>query len=388
MSDLQTPMKFGVFLAPYHKVGLNPTIAFERDIELAEHLDSLGFDEIWYGEHHSSGVEVGASPELMIAAAAQRTQNIKLGTGVSSLPYHNPFILADRIVQLSHIARGRLLFGVGPGQLLKDAQMLGIDPSTQRPRMEEALKVILRLFDGETVTETTDWYDLHEAVLQVRPYSKIPIAVANAFSPAGAKIAGRYGASMLSLGAGDPEGIKLLAGHWNTVVEEAALKGYVPCRNDWRLMGRMYVAETLEQAKKEVEHGLPFMLDYLAHVTPGSIGDYSSVSELVDALNASGRGVVGTPDMAVDFLEKLRAASGGFGTFLIQAADYSAWPALRRSYELFAEEVIPRLNGQIEPLVKSYDEVISTGDLGAKTAERVQAEARAAYEAERQARAQ
>ena len=66
---------------------------------------------------------------MFIAAAAERTRNIRLGTGVSSLPYHHPFMLADRINQLDHMTRGRVMFGVGPGALPSDAYMMGIDPA-------------------------------------------------------------------------------------------------------------------------------------------------------------------------------------------------------------------------------------------------------------------
>ena len=92
-----------------------------RDLELVEWLDQLGYDEAWIGEHHSAGFEIIASPELFIAAAAERTKHIRLGTGVISLPYHNPLMVADRIMQLDHKTRGRVMFGVGPGLLPSDA---------------------------------------------------------------------------------------------------------------------------------------------------------------------------------------------------------------------------------------------------------------------------
>src|SRR5688500_3222092 len=114
------PMRFGVFLGPYHKLGLNPTLAIQRDIELIEHLDRLGYAEAVIGEHRSSGVALIASPELIIAAAAERTKHIKLGTGVNTLAYHPPLMLADRIVQLDHMTSGRMMFGAGPGQLVQD----------------------------------------------------------------------------------------------------------------------------------------------------------------------------------------------------------------------------------------------------------------------------
>src|SRR5581483_11112488 len=121
-------LRFGIFLAPFHPFGENPTLALERDLELIEWLDRLGYDEAWIGEHHSAGWETIASPELFIGVASQRTRHIRLGTGVVSLPYHHPLMVANRMVLLDHLTRGRVLFGVGPGALASDALMLGIDP--------------------------------------------------------------------------------------------------------------------------------------------------------------------------------------------------------------------------------------------------------------------
>ena len=169
---MQAPLRFGIFMAPFHPSGQNPTLALERDLELIEHLDRLGYDEAWIGEHHSAGLEIIASPEVFIAAAAQRTRHIRLGTGVSSLPYHHPLILADRIVQLDHMTRGRVMFGVGPGALPSDAHMLGIPFDSQRARMEESLGAIVRLLTSdEPFSMKTDWFTLEDARLQLRPYS-------------------------------------------------------------------------------------------------------------------------------------------------------------------------------------------------------------------------
>ena len=164
-------MRFGVFLAPYHEPGQNPTLALERDLELIQLLDRLGLDEAWVGEHHSTGWETIASPELFLAVAAERTRHIRLGTGVVSLPYHHPLMVADRIVLLDHLTRGRVNFGVGPGGHLTDARMLGIEPARLRPMMAEALDVIVRLLtDPEPFSYRSDWFSLTDAVLQLRPY--------------------------------------------------------------------------------------------------------------------------------------------------------------------------------------------------------------------------
>src|ERR1700737_4877099 len=170
MTDLY--LKSGIFLAPFHNHDENPTLSIERDFELLEHLDRLNYHEAWIGEHHSGGFELIACPEMFIAAATQRTRHIRLGTGVVSLPYHNPFMLADRMVQLDHMTRGRAMFGGGPGALVHDALKIGIDPSDQRRMMNEALEVIIPLLRGETVNRKTDWFNLTEAQLQLRCYTR------------------------------------------------------------------------------------------------------------------------------------------------------------------------------------------------------------------------
>ena len=145
----ETRMKFGVFMAPFHRLGENPTLALERDMETLEWLDRLDYDEAWIGEHHSAGWELIASPEIFIGAAIQRTKHIRLGSGVTSLPYHHPFLVAQRFVQLDHMSRGRTMLGCGPGALVSDAYMMGIEPVTQRPRMDEALDAIMALLKCE-----------------------------------------------------------------------------------------------------------------------------------------------------------------------------------------------------------------------------------------------
>ena len=141
--------RFGVFIAPFHEPGQDPTLALERDLELIQHVDRLGFHEAWVGEHHSTGWETIASPELFLAVAAERTKHIRLGTGAVSLPYHHPLMVADRICLLDHLTRGRINLGVGPGGHLTDAVMLGLDINELRPQMAEALDV--------EVTATPAW---------------------------------------------------------------------------------------------------------------------------------------------------------------------------------------------------------------------------------------
>src|SRR5579872_2152653 len=197
-------LRHGVFMSPFHRLEESVTVGMERDVQLIEWLDMLGYEEAWVGEHHSSGYETISSPELFIATAAARTQRIRLGTGVMSLPYHNPLMVANRVIQLDHMTRGRFMFGAGPGLLASDAAMLGIDPKVQRDRMVQALDVILRLFAGEVVTESTDWYTLVEARVHLLPFTqpRPETVVASALTPSGGRIAGTYGLGMLCVAIG------------------------------------------------------------------------------------------------------------------------------------------------------------------------------------------
>ena len=149
-------LRFGIFMAPFHPAGENPTLALQRDLELVEHLDRLGYDEAWIGEHHSAGSEIIASPEIFIAAAAERTRHIKLGTGVTSLAYHNPLWVAERMVLLDHLTRGRAMLGVGPGSLPTDSAMLGLNPTDTRELMDVNFDVVMRLLRGDEPVSRRD----------------------------------------------------------------------------------------------------------------------------------------------------------------------------------------------------------------------------------------
>jgi limonene 1,2-monooxygenase len=357
-------MRFGIFLAPFHPIGQNPTLALERDLELIQHLDALGFDEAWIGEHHSAGYEIIASPEVFIAVAAERTKHIKLGTGVSSLPYHHPLMLADRMVLLDHLTRGRAMLGVGPGQLTSDAHMLGIPADRQRPRMEQTLDAMMALLRGETVTMETEGFVLRDARLQLAPYSDpcFDIAVAASFSPTGARAAGKHGVGMLSIAATVSQGMDLLGHHWNMWEEIALENGHVADRSKWRLVGPMHLAETREQAEKEVEHGIAEFSRYFTHILPAGPVQGDTPREIIENNKQSGFAVIGTPDDAIAKLDELvEASAGGFGAFLFMANEWAVPAAQKNSYELFAQYVMPRYQGQLDPPAASCEWVTGSG---------------------------
>lgn len=346
-------LRFGIFLAPFHPVTENPTLALQRDFELVEHLDRLGYDEAWIGEHHSGGYEIIASPEVFIAAAAERTKHIRLGTGVVSLPYHHPLMVADRISQLDHQTRGRVMFGVGPGALPSDAFMMGIDVAAQRDRMDEAIGVLVPLLRGEVVSHECEWFTLRDARIQLTPYSRphVEICVASQVSPAGARAAGKHGVGLLSIGATTTGGFNALATNWQICEQRAAEFGQTVDRNAWRLTAPMHVAETREKARENVKFGLEKWLYYFQEVAALPLAPGGSVDNAIDALIASGLAVIGDPDDAIAQLERLEKQSGGYGCFLQLAHNWADFPETKRSYELIARYVMPRFqaaNGQRE----------------------------------------
>lgn len=347
-------LKFGIFLAPFHSLRENPTQALARDLELVQCLDQLGYDYAWVGEHHSGGVEIIASPEVFIAQAAAKTKHIKLGTGVSSLTFHHPFILADRMMQLDHMTRGRVAFGMGPGALPSDAQMLGIDTLKQRDMMLEAIEVLVPLLRGKSVTRKTDWFELNDARLQLGSYSKphIEMAVASQVSPSGARAAGTHGLGLLSVGATTSGGFNALAANWEIYERKANENDQVIDRKNWSLVGPMHIAETREQAMENVQHGLGEWVTYFKDVAALPIAP--NEGDPAEALVESGLAVIGTPDDAIAQIKRLGEQSGGFGSFLHMANNWADWAQTKRSYELFARYVAPEFQGRSEPRQASY----------------------------------
>tara|TARA_B100000676_G_C18010709_1_gene806495 strand:- start:69 stop:1217 length:1149 start_codon:yes stop_codon:yes gene_type:complete len=352
-------MKFGIFMAPFHPLGENPTLALNRDLELITWLDHLGFDEAWIGEHHSAGWEIISSPEIFIATAAERTRNIRFGTGVISLPYHHPLMVANRMILLDHLTKGRVMLGVGPGALVTDAYMLGIDPKTQREKMDESLGIILRLLNEDApITYHSDWFDLNEARVHLLPYSKphFPIAVAAAQSPSGFVLAGKYGVGLLSL-TSTPGGVQRknnLSYFWDMVEDSAIKNDRIVNRNEWRLVLHVHLADSKSEAMEQARKGASkYQNDYFANTIGHNLDYDGPVENIIDDKVEKGVWVVGTPDDLIAKIKDLQEESGGIGGIMFQVTDWATREQTLHSYELIARYVIPQFNGSIENLEKS-----------------------------------
>jgi len=380
-------MNFGIFMAPFHAPEHNPTISLEDDLELLQRLDTLGYDEAWIGEHHSAGSEIIASPEIFIMAAAERTRRIRLGTGVVSMPYHNPLWVAERMVLLDHLTRGRVMLGMGPGALPTDASMLGLEPQQMRPIFEEYIDITYRLLTtDEPINYESDRLTLKDARLHLRPYSEplFDLAVAAVASPSGAKLAGRYGAGLLSLGATVAVGMDVLAHHW-TIQEQAAVEhGQVADRSKWRLVGLMHLAQTEEQAREDVKYGMTQWFRYFQDVAafPQMAVEGGNLDEMIDFVNG-GLGVIGTPEMMVKQINELvEQSNGGFGAYLTLAHNWANKAATAKSFELFAREVMPHFQSAGGGLQAAADQAQARREELAEKQLQAVAEATERYEKE------
>jgi limonene 1,2-monooxygenase len=352
-------MKFGIFMAPFHRVGENPTLALERDMQLIEWLDDLGYDEAFIGEHHSAGWEIISSPEIFMAVAAARTKRIMLGSGVVSVPYHHPFHIANRFALLDQLTRGRVMLGCGPGALPSDAYMLGIETTTQRDRMVEGLQAVMRLFDEEgNISIDGSYFQMHEAHLQVKPYQQpMPVFVANTISPSGMVAAGKIGCGVLSVAAFSPGGLASLPKRWAMAEEIAAENGKTVDRKNWRLVFPVHLAETTKEAADDVREGgnawiqKYFIETLAARVQFEEYPGQPTEEMTMDRMIARGGAIVGTPEDAIKRInEVIEVSGGGFGGLLVLAHEWASREKTLKSYDMLARYVMPKFQGSALPI--------------------------------------
>ena len=362
-------MEFGFFLMPCRSPRVNPTLGYEEDLRLVERAEDFGFEEFWVGEHHSAGWESIPSPEIFISAAAQRTKRIRLGTGVIGLPYHHPFLVAERMAFLDHLTHGRLMMGVGPGALPSDVLMMDIPAEEARPMMDESLDIIMRLYQEEgPVTYEGKYWQLRNVVLQIRPYQKphMPLAVASIGTPHSLELAARYRMRVISAAippAHAPDG---LSDQWGFLEQRSE----TPLdRADWAVQVYLYVADSDEQAVEDIrERAEREQEQYWYHVGitaglegyEGKEGDRVDLDRVIDA-----RGwIVGDPDHCVERVMELQRASGGFGKLILTVVDFTSPEKWNHSLDLFARYVMPELQRSNAGLTKSWERMVVDAKAG------------------------
>lgn len=333
-------MEFGLFLQPFHHPSEHPTDALERDLELIVLLEELGYSEVWVGEHHSTGWENIASPEVFIAAAAERTSRIRFGTGVVQAGLHHPLVALDRMILLDHLTRGRTSFGLGVGGgIPSDLRVFGLTPESAGKRMQESLDVMLRLLEGTgPVTARTDWFTLQEAVLQMRPYSQphMPFAIAST-DPRNVALMGRLGGRVL-LG-GVPESVEQV---FEELERGATAVGREASRDQILLSYVMHLDQSQERAVSEFKEGAvrefyEFQVGVNGRPEPEDGPDawYESYLD---------RNIVGSPEHALERISQIEQTAGGLGGIIFMSREWAGIEAARESWELFAAEVAPKLS--------------------------------------------
>lgn len=358
------PFRFGCFLSPLHPIGQSPSRLLDDDLSLVHWADEVGLDEFWIGEHHSGGWGIVGSPEVFIAAAAQRTSRITLATGVVSAPYHNPFMVAERAVLLDHLTRGRFVLGLGAGSVPADMAMLGIDPRDTRRRLLESAEVISALLRGEAVSRSSDWFCLDGARLQLDTFSKgIELVVASAATPFGMQLAGRLGAQALSHAAapwgvvrpGVSMGIERLPDQWTEFEKAAAEAGHQTDRGHWRVVIPLHVSTDRETALEQIYPGWErTRSDLWMHNFAMPMSAQPNAARRAFEVTLEQGGIIaGSPAECAEQIRGLAERTGGFGTLLIGCQDWASREQQRTSLDLFAREVIPQLRGQLDRLRRS-----------------------------------
>jgi limonene 1,2-monooxygenase len=272
------------------------------------------------------------------------------------------------------------MLGVGPGSLPTDAAMIGVAQAETRELMEQSVDVILQLLrSDEPVTFKNTRWDLRDARLHLRPYSNplFDVAVAAVASPGGPRVAGKHGVGLLSIGATQSAGFDALAMHWDVMEERARTFGTTVDRAKWRLVGLVHCAETKEQAFRDVEFGIEQWFNYFQTVAafPQMAVTGNNVREMIDFVNGSGLGAIGTPDMCGEQIERLvRQSNGGFGAYLMLAHEWATPEATRKNYELIARHVMPQFQGQASSTLQAKARAeAARPDLAAQQARAVQA---------------
>jgi len=350
---------------PLHPAGSNLTETLDHDLDQLITLDGIGFKEAWVGEHFTAGWENIPAPDLLLAKAIPLTKNIILGTGVSCLPDHDPFVLAHRIAVLDHLAKGRFYWGVGAGSFIGDFDAFGIDPKTgeQRELTDDSLKFILNLWDDPKpgLYQNKRWKfrvpvpqsDVGLGV-HTKPYQKPhpPIAVAGITASSGTlRIAGANGWIPMSINFVTKD---VLRTHWASVEEGALGAGKSPDKSLWRVARDIYVADATEEARKEVKEGTLArdFTDYFFKMVPkirGNLDIFKTDISMSDAdvtpdYMLDNLWIAGSPDDVADRVRELYEYVGGFGVLLVMGHEWKPRDKWVRSMKLLMEEVMPKLS--------------------------------------------
>jgi alkanesulfonate monooxygenase SsuD/methylene tetrahydromethanopterin reductase-like flavin-dependent oxidoreductase (luciferase family) len=354
-------MNLGLFMMPLHPPSKPIAQCYDEDAELLILADQLGYREAWIGEHATMAWENIPAPDQFIARVAPFTSQMRFGTGVVLMAQHHPANTANRIAQLDHLTKGRINFGVGTGNVPTDLELFGIDGASGLPgiMLFRALEIILALWTQDPPYDLPgQFWPLRVRNPQpelglggpLKPYQKPhpPIAVPGV-GPESRLMhtAGERGWMPLSTNLVHR---RYLRGHWDQIAKGAAKAGRTPDRSAWRICREVYVDETTEAARAFARRGSlgRGLQDYFLPMFAKRLGMFAASDEVPSSdvtldYVLDNVCLVGSPDDVAGQLRDLYEYTGGFGTLLMITHDWDDPERWRRSMQLLATEVLPRV---------------------------------------------
>ncbi|HVY99729.1 MAG TPA: LLM class flavin-dependent oxidoreductase [Dongiaceae bacterium] len=360
-------MKLSFFMMPMHNMNRNYAATLDEDIEAFKLADELGFAEGWVGEHYSSDIEQISSPMMFLAYMATQTRNMKLGTGVLPLPVYHPAMLASHVALLDHLTKGRLILGVGTGGLGSDFEIFGVEGSNRPEMMLDSLDIMKKIWASDPPYDITGkywsvklkkniWPDLGVGPLP-KPLTKPhpPLAVSVSSPNSGSiRIAARQGMMPISANFVASWVVKT---HWDTYSDELAKMGQKPDGANWRVARSIHVADSDDEAAACVQTpngAYDWYYNYMFEVYSRQ-GNGALLAPRPDVPAAAithqmvrdNFVIFGSPTTVARKILELREEVGPFGNLLMTAHDWSNKPAMRKSMELLAKAVMPRVNAEL-----------------------------------------
>ena len=360
-------MKYAFFMMPLHLPTENPSLAFQRDIDLINYVEALGYDEFYIGEHHSAAWETIPSPEMILSKASATAKTITLGTSVTSLPFHHPFNVAERFVFLDHLTRGRAVLGVGPCSLPTDVQLYDIPPQALNGMMLESTEIIVKLLESDDpITYEGKYWTIRDMALQFRSYQqpRLKLATASVGSARSLEFAAKYEMILFSLAGGGPPNAIPISDQWPIIEAAGEKHGTNPTRDDWRIVTYVHLADTRKEAWAQVRKGLVRDVHeyFYTIVTPAgwlTHPDQDPASLTAEEIATKRRWIIGTPEDAIEQIQELYDETGGFGGLMIGTHEWMPQAQIEYSLELFARYVMPHFRGHTQPLVKAWERTMS-----------------------------
>jgi alkanesulfonate monooxygenase SsuD/methylene tetrahydromethanopterin reductase-like flavin-dependent oxidoreductase (luciferase family) len=360
-------LKYSTFMMPLHPPGRNITQTLEEDREAVILADRLGFSEAYVGEHVTDAAETVTSSMIFLASLVAQTKNIMLGTGTINVPNSHPAAIAAQAAMLDHMLKGRFIMGISPGGLMSDAEVFGNFGKDRNAMFVEGINMVLKIWESEPPYNLEGEYfkvsvgqtmipEIGQGYI-MKPYQRPhPLIVGTAVAPfsKGVTEMAKRGWQPISANFLMPEWVK---SHWPKYVDGRNEVGAKADPSEWRVAKSIFVADDEATAKRyALEEGGPyhFYFKQLVRklVNGGRSNLFKTDQSMDDALItpefvASKLVLAGTVNSVVDQILAFREYIGDFGNLLYACHDWMD-PALgKRSMELFATEVMPRVNAAI-----------------------------------------